>query len=87
MAAVTCKYAGTYLPVSYFSAGYKRFAGILFNYRLTFGIVAANAGLESGILNQELYSVIMLVVVASAIGRGFLLRQKTEAIQSAAREI
>jgi Kef-type K+ transport system membrane component KefB len=43
-----------------------RVAGLLLNYRLSFGIIAASVGLNVGILDERLYAVVLLVIVASA---------------------
>lgn len=74
--ACTLKFIGTALPARRLLAVPGRFAGILFNYRLSFGIITANVGLESGILSQQLYAVILLVVVASAALPVVFLRER-----------
>jgi Kef-type K+ transport system membrane component KefB len=60
------KFIGTALPARRLLDVPGRLAGVLFNYRLSFGIIAANVGLESGVLSQSVYAVILLVVVGSA---------------------
>lgn len=72
--ATSLKFLGTYLPARKFIKDYASFSGILFNYRLSFGIITATVGLETGIISEQLFSVIMLVVVSSAAIPGFLLR-------------
>lgn len=64
--AVGLKYAGTSLAARWLQPGLGHFAGILFNYRLTFGIITATVGLQEGLLDQRLFNVILLVVLASA---------------------
>ncbi|MBI3024949.1 MAG: hypothetical protein HYY66_04600, partial [Candidatus Tectomicrobia bacterium] len=53
-----------------------RFAGILFNYRLSFGIIAATVGLEARLLSPAFYSVVLLVVVGSAALPVLFLRDR-----------
>lgn len=72
--ATFLKYTGTFLPARQFIKERASFSGILFNYRLSFGIITASVGLESGIISEDIFAVIMLVVVASAAIPGILLR-------------
>lgn len=66
-AAVTLKFIGTALPARLLMReSSARSIGILFNYRLSFGIIAANVGLESGLLSENLYAVLLLIVAGSA---------------------
>jgi Kef-type K+ transport system membrane component KefB len=66
-AAVVLKFFGTAVPALLLMRdSSSRSIGILFNYRLSFGIIAANVGLESGLLTEDLYAVILLVVAGSA---------------------
>jgi len=65
-AACALKFAGTALPARWLLNTSGRFVGLLFNYRLSFGIIAATVGLNMGVLDERLYGVILLVVVASA---------------------
>ena len=46
---------------------FSRFVGLSFNLRLTFGIVAALFGLELGIIDLEIYTAIIAVIILSAI--------------------
>ena len=50
------------------------YVGILFNYRLSFGIVAAETGLRSGILTSQQYALILIAVVASSVLPALILR-------------
>jgi Kef-type K+ transport system membrane component KefB len=50
------------------------YIGILFNYRLSFGIVAAETGLRSGILSSDQYALILIAVVASSVLPALILR-------------
>lgn len=72
--AVGLKYAGTALGARLAAPGLGHFVGVLFNYRLTFGIITATVGLQEGILTAQLFSLVMLVVVASAALPAVFLR-------------
>lgn len=74
--ACTLKFVGTAVPARWLLDVSGRFAGVLFNYRLSFGIIAANVGLESGILSKGVYAVVLLVVVASAALPMLFLRER-----------
>lgn len=75
MIVIGLKYVGTYLPARRYLPDRPRFTALLFNYNLSFGIITANVGLEAGILSQQLYSVIMMIVIASAALPAILLRK------------
>ena len=70
------KYLGTALPFQWFLKSSGRVAGLLFNYRLSFGIIAASVGLNVGILDARLYAVVLLVIVASAALPALFLRDR-----------
>jgi len=70
------KYFGTALPYRLLTKESGHIAGLAFNYRLSFGVVTATVGVRSGILGQDLYAVIMMVIVGSAVVPALLLRQK-----------
>lgn len=74
--ACALKYLGTALPAARLLGVSGIMAGVLFNYRLSFGIIAANVGLASGVLSEEIYAVILLVVVCSAALPMLLLRDR-----------
>lgn len=74
--ACTLKFVGTAIPGRWFLETSGRFAGLLFNYRLSFGIITASVGLKIGLLTPVLYSVILLVVVASAALPVIFLRDR-----------
>ena len=65
--AIGLKFAGTALSTHWLLGHSSIFAGMLFNYRLAFGIVTATVGLESGIISKAQYSIILLVIVSSAL--------------------
>ena len=70
------KYVGAALPVRYLFKSSGRVAGLLFNYRLSFGIITATVGLKVGILTEDLYAVCLLIVVASAFLPAILLHDR-----------
>ncbi len=70
------KYLGAALPARHLFGTSGRVAGLLFNYRLSFGIITASVGLKAGILSDELYAVILLVVITSAFLPAILLRDR-----------
>ena len=74
--ACSLKYLGTALPFRWFLKSSGRVAGLLFNYRLSFGIIAASVGLNVGILDARLYAVVLLVIVASAALPALFLRDR-----------
>ena len=49
------------------SASFARYGGILFNYRLSFGIVGAIYAIEKEIISKELASVVLLLIAASSV--------------------
>lgn len=67
VAAVGLKYMGTFLAARVLQPGLGHFAGVLFNYRLTFGIITATVGLQEGLLDRRLFTAVLLVVLASAL--------------------
>lgn len=72
--AAGLKYAGTAAAARLLTPAAGHFAGILFNYRLTFGIITATVGLAEGLLDPLLFSAVLLVVLASAALPVILLR-------------
>ena len=59
----------------------SKFVGIIFNFRLTFGIVSALFGLKAGIINIETYTAIIIVIIASALISSIITRKTEETIQ------
>jgi glutathione-regulated potassium-efflux system ancillary protein KefC len=72
--AVTLKYLGTAWAARWVVSGSSRVVGVLFNYRLTFGIISASVGLEEGLLDQRLFTAVLLIVLVSAALPMILLR-------------
>lgn len=70
------KYGATLLAARWLTNTLGHFAGLLFNYRLTFGLIAAAVGLEEQVLDQRLYSAVLLVVIISAAVPMLLLRHR-----------
>ena len=64
--ACSLKFIGSALPGHWLLKTSGRFVGLLFNYRLSFGIIAASVGLKIGVITESLYAVMLLVVIGSA---------------------
>lgn len=72
--AVGLKFAGTAMATKWLVGHSGGFFGLLFNYRLAFGIVTATVGRESQVINDAQYTIILLVVVTSALLPALVLR-------------
>ena len=72
--AYLAKFLGTYYSARKFlPQKVAKFAGLIFNVRLSFGIIAATFGLESGILRQEMFLTMIFIVVGASIVTSFLI--------------
>lgn len=60
------KFVGTAVAAQLLLKSHGRFVGLLFNYRLSFGIIAASVGLKMGVLSEPFYAVVLLIVMGSA---------------------
>ncbi|ADU96617.1 cation:proton antiporter [Thermovibrio ammonificans] len=66
--AFLTKYAGTvFATASLFKGAVYKLAGLFFNMRLTFGIVASIFGLNSGLIDEETYVALLLIIVATSL--------------------
>jgi glutathione-regulated potassium-efflux system ancillary protein KefC len=72
--AVMLKYIGTAWAARWVVNASSHTIGVLFNYRLTFGIISATVGLEEGLLDQGLFTAVLLIVLVSAALPMVLLR-------------
>jgi Kef-type K+ transport system membrane component KefB len=72
--ATGLKYLGTAGAARLCGQGLGHFAGVLFNYRLTFGIITATVGVQERLLDSRWFSVVLLVVLGSAVLPMALLR-------------
>ena len=72
--ATALKFLGTYIPARVFVKDFAAYSGKIFNFRLSFGIITANVGLERGLIEPGMYAVIMLVIISSAAIPSLLLR-------------
>ena len=70
------KFLGTAFAAKLFVGHSAILMGLLFNYRLSFGLITATVGLKSGVLSSDQYSIILLVVVGSALLPVIFLRDK-----------
>ena len=73
--ALGAKYGATFVCARLSQKVPGHYTANLFNYRLTFGIIAAEVGLESGHIDQQLYDIIMLVILIGA-ALPFILQDK-----------
>lgn len=79
--AIGGKYAGSYLGLYYLFQRNKRlsrFGGLLFNYRLSFGIVTAMYAFERGALSTGVYNIVLLVIAISSIFTVVMQRRRGE---------
>ena len=77
--AFVLKYGATYHPFKYFKCEVAKFAATLFNYRLSFAIVAALFGLETELISSGEYSAIMCIVLITSLLTAILLKFKPDA--------
>jgi Kef-type K+ transport system membrane component KefB len=68
------KYFGSYFPFKYYKNSLTTYGAILFNYQLSFAIIAALFGLETGLFSLAEYSVVMGVVLATSLTTAFILK-------------
>ena len=79
--AIGGKYAGSYLGLYYLFQRNKqlsRWGGLLFNYRLSFGIVTAMYAFERGALSAGVYNIVLLVIALSSIFTVIMQRRHGE---------
>jgi len=72
--AFVLKFGGSYYPFRWFKCELCKFASMLFNYRLSFAIVAALFALQTERITPGEYSAIMIVVLITSLGTALLLR-------------
>lgn len=72
--AIGLKFLGTAVAARWLIGRSSVFVGLLFNYRLSFGIITATVGKESGLINEAQYSIILLIIVCSAFLPALFLR-------------
>ena len=66
--AFLTKYLGTvYATANIFRSTVYKLAGLFFNMRLTFGIVASLFGLNSGIIDEETYVSLLLIIITTSV--------------------
>lgn len=53
-----------------------KFLGLIFNFRLTFGIVAALFGFEAGIITRSVYTAVVAIIIISSILSSVLIRMQ-----------
>jgi Kef-type K+ transport system membrane component KefB len=66
--AFITKYIGTvYATANLFRGAVYKLAGLFFNMRLTFGIVASVFGLRAGLIDEETYVALLLIIVSTSL--------------------
>lgn len=80
--AVGLKFAGTALATNWLLGHSGTFVGVLFNYRLAFGIATATVGLKTGVINSAQYSIILMVIVMSAVLPALFLRDTPNELEA-----
>lgn len=73
--ALGLKYGATFVCARLSKKVPGHYTANLFNYRLTFGIIAAEVGLNGGHIDQQMYDIIMLVILIGA-ALPFVLQDK-----------
>lgn len=68
----------------YFAAGIPRLGGLLFNFRLSFGVIVAIFGLREGLITVEVYNGILGIVIVLSILSEFLVRHELKRADAAA---
>ncbi len=72
--AISLKFLGTAVAARWLIGQSSVFVGLLFNYRLSFGIITATVGKEAGLIDEAQYSIILLIIVCSALLPALFLR-------------
>ena len=73
--AFATKYLSTYWGLSKeFKRPVARFSGLIFNFRLSFGIVVASFGLERGMISHEIYFAMVAVIILTSVISSILLK-------------
>ena len=66
--AFVTKYVGTvYATANLFRGVVYKLDGLIFNMRLTFGIFASHFGLKTGIIDEETYVALLLIIVTTSL--------------------
>lgn len=74
LVAFFSKYFGTLCAVNYFKIGSAKFAGFLFNFRLSFGIIVAIFGFQAGLISSKIYIALIAVILFTSIISSFFLK-------------
>lgn len=86
MASFGGKIAGTWFAArKYLPAPEAKRAAVLFNYQLSFGIVTASFGLETGIISASEYLSMLVVIIASSLLTSLMARTRKEEVPAGAQ--
>lgn len=72
---IIMKFAGVYFYAKHYIPGGSTYTTLLMSTGLTFGTISSLFGLQSGYINQTQYSVLVGVVVASAVIPTFIAQK------------
>ncbi len=70
------KYVGTYIPAKKYIPGKEGFISLLFNSRLSLGIIAATFGYETGILPRNIYAPVIGIIMLAAVSSAVVIKKK-----------
>jgi len=74
--AFTTKYIATVIATKpFFKKTVYKIAGLFFNMRLTFGIVASIFGLEYKVIDTDTYTALLLIIVSTSLIASFLMKK------------
>lgn len=72
---LAAKYFSSFFTAKIFFKGNKpQFAGWLFSFNLTFGIIVASFGLREGMIGQTMYTVILTILLGTAIFSSVMIK-------------
>jgi len=82
--AYLCKYIGTYLPIRFFvkNPEIAKLSGLVYNFRLSFGIIVAIFGLEAGIITEEIYVMLLIIVLITSLISSVILKSSAYCCKS-----
>jgi len=73
IAYATVYFMAKYIFTRWFDENIGRCAGLIFNFRLSFGIIAAIFGLRMGLIGVDIYtSIVLIILLASIVSSAFL---------------
>lgn len=81
LSAYFSKYAGAFFSTyKRYGPRFSKLSGLIFNYRLSFGTIAAIFGLESGMISDSIYTALITIVLSTSIASCVLLKVKVREV-------